>query len=201
MSIRNRAAVPSRSRSGLLSVLAASWMPALLLATGVAEADMRCDGRLISPGDAMAELLLRCGEPTSRSIVGVIRTRDGGSRVLEADVDEWSYPSAGTDPFRVLRFEAGKLVGDGIRCEGGLVREGDTAARVLEICGPPVTRDAAGTRDLPADAADTPLDEDLSDRAEIVVRQWVYDMGEGQFAQIVTLEGGRITSIVEGRRR
>lgn len=176
-------------------------LPLLAASARVAGADMRCEGRLVSPGDTRAELLLRCGEPDSQSIIGVIKVTDDGSRVLQAYVDEWSYPSAGTEPFRLLRFEAGRLVGDGMRCGGGLVEAGDTSARVLEVCGPPVSRDVAGSRDLPAAPARTPDATAASDRTEILVLQWVYRMGEGKFTRIVHLEGGRITEIIDGPRQ
>jgi len=198
---RRLSSASAPGRRALSLALVAFGLPALLFVTRVASADMRCDGRLVSPGDTKAELLLRCGEPTTQSIVGVIRATDDGSRVLTAYVDEWSYPSAGTEPFRLLRFEAGQLVGEGIRCDGGLVRTGDTAAGVLEVCGRPVSRDSAATRDLPAAPGRSPDGASPTDRAEILVLQWVYEMGEGQFAKIVTLEGGRITQIVDGRRR
>jgi hypothetical protein len=174
----------------------------LLISPAAATADMRCEGRLISAGDAKAELLARCGQPSSKSIVGVVRLREDASRVLSAYIDEWSYAVPGADPYQVLRFEGGRLVGDGLRCKGRLVGEGDTPARVHQLCGPPATRDAAGTQYMPA--APAPDSEDLVDvpeRSEILIMQWVYDPGPGQFMKIVTLEGGRVTEITDGPRQ
>lgn len=170
----------------------------LLLALGArtAAADMRCEGRLISVGDPKAKLLAHCGEPDAQSVVGVIRLEDKERR-LDAYVDVWTYPSDGTEGFRTLHFEGGRLVGEGMRCGAHLVRAGDPDHLVRERCGEPLSRDGAGYVSSPA--APGP-DASVRPETETLVVQWIYSSEEGRFMRIVTLEGGRITRIEDGPR-
>ncbi len=75
----------------------------------------------------------------------------------------------------------------GMRCEGALIEEGDSMARVLLECGEPLLRQTIAL--------------DNTSTTEGVVEQWTYDLGPGRFLQIVTFEGGQVLSIESGRRR
>jgi len=174
----------------LVVVLGTSW-------AGPAQAgSMRCDGKLIEVEDTKARLLAACGEPEAQSVVAVERSVAGGVPVRLDVVEEWSYPAPNTEGFRTVRFEGGKVVGEGMRCKDVLVGPGDTPVTVTERCGPPLLRDTIGLAPgAPApDVADAPV-------LEVPLEQWVYDRGAGRFLAIVTLRGGKIQSIEDGRRR
>jgi hypothetical protein len=175
---------------------------ALLAATGLAlvaapawAGSLRCDGKLLKPGDPKARLLAACGEPLSRDVVAVVRELEDGEQLRASYGEVWSYQTAGVEGYRLLQFEAGRLVGEGMRCEAGLVRTGDSTVTVLQKCGEPVTRDAAGLQNEPPGPAAPAV------VSETLVEQWVYSEGPGSLLRIVALRDGRIESIENGPRR
>jgi hypothetical protein len=175
---------------GLLVALVA----ALLAQTATADS-LRCNGRLLKVGDPTARLLAECGEPLSRGVVAVVRDFDDGEQVRSSYVETWSYPTASTRGYQLVRFESGRLVGEGMRCRAGLVREGDAKVTVLQKCGEPTTRDSAGLVD------EQPGPAERSTRSESLVEQWVYSQQKGSLLRIVEVRGGRIESITNGPRQ
>lgn len=168
---------------------------AALLAPTANAASLRCDGALLKVGDPKVRLLTECGKPLSSSVIAVLRDFGDGEPVRSSYAETWSYETAGVDGYRLLRFEGGRLVGEGMRCEDGLVREADTTVTVLQKCGEPVTRDSDGlVNEAPGPAS-------RSVRSESLIEQWVYSAGEGSLLKIVVLRGGRIESIENGPRR
>lgn len=86
---------------------AAVLVLSLVATTATANATFRCGGRLIRPGINQAEVLKRCGPPTSKAEETVpVRTGNlnGGSRVVgETKKSRWTYQS--TSRTRVLVFD------------------------------------------------------------------------------------------------
>ena len=81
---------------------------ALMLSISVpagALSTLRCGTALISVGDSMAEVLLKCGEPFTRDDVGV---KYAGS--TERFVELWAYAFGYGRFLKLLTFEAGRLV-------------------------------------------------------------------------------------------
>lgn len=87
----------------------------LFLWTDIVPADsMKCGTRLVSTGDTKAKVLLRCGEPFLREMVGektryrrFFRWIVGSYTVV---VEEWTYNLGSTKFLRILTFEGSKLV-------------------------------------------------------------------------------------------
>jgi hypothetical protein len=75
---------------------------------------MKCGTRLVSPGDSKVKVLLRCGDPFFREIVGerTIRSRYLGvfSRSQTVLIEKWTYNLGSTRFLRTLTFEGDKLV-------------------------------------------------------------------------------------------
>jgi hypothetical protein len=166
-----------------------------LLAHAAAADSLRCNGRLIEVGDPKARLVAECGQPLSREVVEVIRAYDDGQQVRSLYAEEWAYETAGAEKHQVLRFEGGRLVGEGMRCAGKLVVEGDSTVTVLKRCGEPVTRDTAGlVHDAPGPASRSVV-------SDSPVEQWVYSQGKGTLLKIVLLRGGTIERIEDGARQ
>lgn len=168
-----------------------------LVAAQAHAGSMRCNGRLIEPGDAKARLVAQCGAPMSKSIVAVERASAGATPTRLEYVEEWTYAAPSTSGFQILRFEAGRLTGDGMRCGNVVIREGDLTRTVLDECGEPISRDTAGL----APAAPAPVPSGEPPVLDVPIEQWVYDRGRGQFIAIVTVRGGRVEAIEDGRRR
>jgi hypothetical protein len=166
-----------------------------LLAHSAAASSLRCNGRLIEVGDPKARLVSECGQPLSREVVEVIRAYDDGEQVRALYAEEWAYETAGVEKHRVLRFEGGRLVGEGMRCAGKLVVEGDSTVTVLQRCGEPITRDTAGlVHEAPGPASRSVV-------SDSPVEQWIYSQGKGSLLKIVLLRGGTIERIEDGPRQ
>lgn len=198
--LRARACAPAlerrlrRSTRTARAILLAS-VTALLTQAAAADS-LRCDGKLVQVGDPKARLLTECGVPLSRDVVAVVRASEDGTQTRLIYAEEWSYETPSVEGFQVLRFEGGRLVGQGMRCSGQLVQAGDSTVTVLQWCGEPVTRDAAGLAyETPGPASHAAV------ISESPVERWVYLQGKGSLLMIVTLRGGKIEQIESGPRQ
>lgn len=84
----------------LLSLLTASTASAL-----------RFGNELISVGDLKHEVLLKCGEPYSKEIIGYIDRVESEERIRVMKLEEWiiAVPSRGTTYYYSLVFEGNVL--------------------------------------------------------------------------------------------
>lgn len=96
--------------------ITAVFLPAMLLTGSVASADtMKCGTKLISDGDSKARVLLRCGEPFLKEVVGekTVRNRLYGGYIIKSrtvPVERWTYVFGQRKFLRILTFEADTLV-------------------------------------------------------------------------------------------
>jgi hypothetical protein len=86
-----------------------------LVLTDVASGDsMKCGTRLVSRGDGKAKVLLRCGEPFFREIIGEKtyhrRFFHYFTRSSTVIVERWTYNLGSTRFLRILTFEGDRLV-------------------------------------------------------------------------------------------
>lgn len=104
----------------LLAILSLSFL--LLPARGDA-ATLRCGNNLVADGASTTDVVLKCGEPTSK----YTRTRSTGQKhhrrwggkhgtttteeeVVETNIEEWTYNFGPNRLIQVAVFEDGKLV-------------------------------------------------------------------------------------------
>jgi hypothetical protein len=101
----------------LLASLSLSFL--LLPARGEA-ATLRCGNNLVADGASTTDVVLKCGEPTSKHT----RTRSEGRKhrrggkhdstteeeVVETNIEEWTYNFGPNRLIQVAVFEDGKLV-------------------------------------------------------------------------------------------
>jgi hypothetical protein len=92
----------------------------------------------------------------------------------------------------VLAVSCGAAQAAAMRCDGGVVRLGDTEATVLARCGEP---DLASERQRELRGAHG-RGVRLQD-----VKTWTYKRGYGRFVLILTFEGGLMTRIDRGPRQ
>ncbi len=97
-------------------------------------------------------------------------------------------------PYPLLLLAAIGLVdsvaADSYRCGRQLVRDGDSASRLLRLCGEPSHRDS-GTERVMLDGAWGPQR----------VQRWYYRKNRRSLEYVVMLYRGRIVAIETGRRR
>ena len=82
----------------------------VLLASEPASASstFRCNSRLVSLEASTAQVRERCGEPSSKAMVGYKEVVDEYGYLQEVVVEEWVYgPKSGM--YHFLRFEGGRL--------------------------------------------------------------------------------------------
>jgi hypothetical protein len=79
-----------------------------LLCVSQAQASMRCESGIISGGELIAEVLRKCGNPSSRQIIEPVIGANGKAPYKSATVEDWVYgPRNGL--YQYLRFIDGKL--------------------------------------------------------------------------------------------
>ena len=88
------------------------FTPVLLCATfiifpGTAYA-LRCGTQLANIGDLKHEVLLACGKPTSKEIIGYIDHEWGGNRIRVLIIEEWIIETS--NYYYSLVFEGNTLV-------------------------------------------------------------------------------------------
>ncbi|MET1081401.1 MAG: DUF2845 domain-containing protein [Pseudomonas sp.] len=79
---------------------------ASLCFAGSAQAGLRCEKGIVSEGQRSSEVLIKCGEPASRSVVGY--TKDASLRT-EVQMEEWVYGPREGGMMYFLKFEGGLL--------------------------------------------------------------------------------------------
>jgi hypothetical protein len=84
---------------------------------------------------------------------------------------------------------AGPAAADSYRCGRQLVRDGDSVARLLRLCGEPHHRDR-GTERLRVDGRDGPQR----------VQRWYYRRNSRSLEYVVLIHRGRVAAIEVGRR-
>src|SRR3989338_3434246 len=71
-----------------------------------AQASLRCENGIASEGQSSTEVLEKCGEPASRSVVGYIKDTD---QRVEMQIEEGVYAPRSGGMYHYLKFEGGRL--------------------------------------------------------------------------------------------
>jgi hypothetical protein len=86
----------------------------LFLITNTAFADsMRCGRRLVRSGDPKIKVLMTCGEPILKEVVGertVRRRYRGGREWITLKIEKWTYDLGFNEFLHILTFEGDRLV-------------------------------------------------------------------------------------------
>lgn len=83
---------------------------------------------------------------------------------------------------------------DSFRCDGHLVRVGDSAGSVLSGCGKP-----DGIRNIKRFLGKPEAIGDTCYSGHVLLEQWVYNRGRVNAPAIVTVDGGKVRQIQLGR--
>jgi len=207
------------SSRALVLTIAAALGP---FAASAAESSLRCDGGLVSIGDAKLDLLGKCGEPALRDArpvsLATVVVQPGPLLVAGAStgstVEQWTYNFGPQRFLELVTLEGGKVVaierggygydptrlrgaGPGGRaaCESAAFHVGDLKIDLLARCGEPATLDVrqeSRAAALPGQPAT------LASFGTVQVEVWTYDLGPQRFIAIVTLEDGKVVAVERG---
>jgi hypothetical protein len=205
-----------RARGALLLAAVALALPA--------RADsLRCDGGLVSVGDAKLDLLGKCGLPTLREAEGAERRRvqvDASGRTVAGQatagtVERWTYNFGPRAFVQVITLSAGRVeaiergaygydLGPSAappaiprsRCDQLAFHVGDTAFDLLARCGEPATRDLELV--TLTSGAMSGGDRFEGSQRTVTVEHWTYDLGPQAFTRRLVLEAGRVISVGTG---
>jgi hypothetical protein len=191
---------------------------AVATASHASDSSLRCDGGIVSLGDSELDLLGKCGEPALRHSrteerATVAREEDrgvSGVRVATT-VRAWTYNFGPQRFLYVVTLEGGKVVGierggygydpgqvEAARerkpasCDAASFRVGALALDLLARCGEPASKDVRRVEPIRSEG------EAITAGPSVEIEVWTYDLGPRRFAQIVTLEGGKVVSVERG---
>ena len=80
---------------------------AMLAMPGLSHA-LRCGNDLANVGDLKQKVLLACGEPVSKEVIGYIDTEKEGDRIRVMKIEEWILYIS--DYYYSLVFEGNRLI-------------------------------------------------------------------------------------------
>jgi hypothetical protein len=82
-----------------------------MLSIPAASFALRCGNNLISIGDLKPQVLLNCGEPKSKEVIGYVDRMDNGTRIRVMKIEEWviAIDTYGTITYYSLVFEGNVL--------------------------------------------------------------------------------------------
>jgi hypothetical protein len=170
--------------------------------------DSRCADRIISIGDTVSELLMRCGEADWKQFhtEEIIAAADSDNKQkIIIPVEEWTY-DAGPDRFmRIFTLRGGRVAeirtGDygspkeqdlQPPCGDRVISVGDTAAEVMAKCGEPFRQDRR------EEVVSRRIDDGTVLKVSVTVEEWTYDFGPNRFLRIFSFRNGTITNIRTG---
>jgi hypothetical protein len=170
---------------------------------------MSCPEGQVSRGDTIAEVHMKCGEPTfwdQRLEEAWLTSRQGARLDRSRTVDEWTYDLGSNRLMRTLTFHDGLLVnirtggygGNAKRTTGdrpALVSVGDTKALVLMRLGDPTyTEQYQKIRTVFVGRHGESLQKTVS------VDVFTYDLGPKRLVRILTFENGKLVRKRTGGR-
>lgn len=85
---------------------------------------------------------------------------------------------------------------ESLRCDRGLVSEGDAKAQVLRACGEPAFEESR--REERTLRTEPRRGTRVERRATVQVDEWTFNLGPGQFVYYVTFANGRVVRIEHG---
>jgi len=160
-----------------------------------------CGDRIVAPGDTMASVLAKCGEPAFREMREDVSTeayRADRTPVNFVTTEEWAYNFGPHQLLRFLRFQGDRLAvietggygydeqDLGRNCgDGRNISPGDRKLEVFVKCGAPME---GGTVNDATGGGVAPPESD----------EWTYNFGPDRFLYIVRFRHGKVYDVRTG---
>jgi hypothetical protein len=169
---------------------------------------MKCNGRIVSIGDAKSEIIAKCGEPFFQNIISVETEKDKYNNKIQSEevvVEQMTYNQGQNTLLKILTFKGGKLInienGDrvsGDKQNGFTASIGDSQAEIYAKYGEPFFRE---TISIESTKISSSHKENTQQLIEEKVEQWSYNLGPGTFLKILTFKSGKLIKIENGTRQ
>jgi hypothetical protein len=168
-----------------------------------------CDGGIVSSGDTVVDLIMKCGQPQwkdTRTEEIVDRLDKDTRRKTYVTVEDWTYNIGENQFLRIVTIRNGVITGirtgqrgtakdqapPGPACGDRVISVGDTKTDILIKCGEPIYKNAH--------------QEELRERFEessvrtisVTVEEWTYNFGPQRFLRIITFRNGVVVDIRTG---
>jgi hypothetical protein len=172
-------------------------------------ASISCDGGIVSNGDAVVDLLMKCGQPEwkeshQEEITG--QFSPGLKQRTYITVEQWTYNFGPQQFLRIVTIRNGVVSGIrtgqygpskdrgpvGPECEDRIISTGDTKGEVLAKCGEPFYRTSHD------EELREQLDENRSRKLVVTVEEWTYNFGPQRFMRIITVRNSRVIDVRTG---
>jgi hypothetical protein len=187
----------------------------ILLSLGLfpspASADsISCDGGIVSDGDSVVDLLMKCGQPAwkeSHQEEFTDRLAPGLKQRTYVTVEQWTYNFGPQQLLRIVTIKNSVVTGvktgqygpskdrESIKPECGdrIISTGDTKGEVLAKCGEPFYRNSYD------EELREQFDEIHSRRVVVTVEEWTYNFGPQRFLRIITFRNGKVVDVRTGQ--
>lgn len=171
---------------------------------------LSCSNGIVSVGDAVIDLVMKCGQPDWKEAHQEELTNmfaPGVKQRTYVTVEQWTYNFGPQQLLRIVTTRngavsevrtgqygpaaAGRIPGQP-DCSELIISVGDSKGEVLAKCGKPFYR--------------TSRDEDVQDRFDgtsfrkvvVTVEEWTYNFGPQRFMRIVTFRNGEVVDVKTG---
>jgi hypothetical protein len=184
-----------------------------LVATYAARAEassISCPGGIVSSGDSVVDLLVKCGQPVwKESHQEEITDHIAPNRRQRTyvTVESWTYDFGPQQLLRFVTIRNGVVAG--VRtgreygrseeqetpkpeCGDRIISTGDTKSDVLAKCGEPFYRTSHD------EEVRERLDDNLDRNIIVTIEEWTYNFGPQRFMRIVTFRNGRVVDVRTG---
>jgi hypothetical protein len=168
-----------------------------------------CDGGIVSNGDAVVDLLIKCGQPAwkeSHQEEFTDRLAPGLKQRTYIAVEQWTYNFGPQQLLRTVTIKNGVVTRvqtgqygpskdrepPGRDCGDRIISTGDTKGDVLAKCGEPFYRTSHD------EELREQFDEIHSRRVVVTVEEWTYNFGPQRFLRIITFRNGLVVDIRTG---
>ncbi len=192
-------------RRTLLLIVLAGVLPTTADASSIS-----CQGGIVSTGDSVVDLVVKCGEPAwkeSHQEELTERPAAGLRQQTYVTVEKWTYDFGPQQLLRIVTIKNGIVTDVRTGREYGLPRDrdtpkpecgdriistGDAQADVFNKCGEPFYR-TSHTEELWE-----PIGASGSRKVVVTVEEWTYNFGPQRFMRIITFRNGRVVDVRTG---
>jgi hypothetical protein len=168
-----------------------------------------CDGGIVSDGNSVVDLLMKCGQPAwkdSHQEEFTDRLTPGLKQRTYVTVEQWTYNFGPQQLLRTVTIKNGVVTDvktgqygpskdrEPVKPECGdrIISTGDTKGEVLAKCGEPFYRNSHD------EELREQFDEIHSRKIVVTVEEWTYNFGPQRFLRIITFRNGMVVDIRTG---